>query len=638
MIGRNKPTAHPPPLPVGSRLPSARPPGMAPRGGRLPSVHPASMPGAEADLAPTRPRRARVGELLVASGKASSNDVISAVFEQRRNPGRRLGEILIERGVITEVELTGALAREFQLSVVDLTKTPPQPAAIAAVPPSIILKHRVLPVDVRGNTLVLAVRDPLDFEAIEAVRFNNSFRQVTTVLVVPSQLDAAIALLTRPGRALPRAAPSGVDAILREIVQTEAVQSEAAEGQVANVNEEHSAVIRLVNQILADAHQKGASDIHVEPTGPGEPVMVRFRIDGDCSTYQRLPRGLAGPVVARIKIMASLDIAERRKPQDGKIRFGVGETLMEFRVATLPTAQGSENVVLRLLPPSKPRQLGQMSLSPRNLRELTTLLAAPYGLVLCVGPTGSGKTTTLHSALAQLNKPDVKIWTVEDPVEITQPGLCQVQVNRKAGLDFATAMRAFLRADPDIIMIGEMRDKETAATAIEASLTGHLVLSTLHTNNAPETVVRLLDMGLDRFSFADSLLGILSQRLVRALCNDCKEPCALPEVDRELMARAFGGHDALELAFGAEQPSDLHAWRSRGCEACGGAGYRGRVPIHELLVSDDALRSSIARSTSIEAIREIAVSGGMTTLLQDGIAKSLSGDTDMHQVLGACSR
>ncbi len=328
--------------------------------------------------------------------------------------------------------------------------------------------------------------------------------------------------------------------------------------------------------------------------------------------------------------MARLDISERRKPQDGKIRFAIGKRAIELRVATYPTALNDEDVVMRILPDGKPLPLAELRLSPANHAAFTELIHRPYGLVLCVGPTGSGKTTTLHSALSEINHADLKICTAEDPVEITQPGLRQLQVMPRIGLTFEAALRSFLRADPDVLMIGEMRDRETAQTAIEASLTGHLVMSTLHTNTAPETITRLIDMGLDPFTFADSLLGILAQRLVLALCHSCRVRC---EVDGEehrqinLHAVALGG-----------KPSLVPPWRSHGCEQCHGRGYRGRIAIHELLVVDDPLRQAIGRRAPIDELRRLAVAAGMRTLLQDGLDKAGQGLTDLRQVLAVCSR
>jgi type II secretory ATPase GspE/PulE/Tfp pilus assembly ATPase PilB-like protein len=604
------------------------------------SVHPthSSHPPKRLSPRPPKPtsggarRRKRLGELLVASGTIEQVQLNLALEEQRRHKGRRLGEILVSRGYVSEHDLAQALAREFELPFVDLATYPLNAAALTALPAAIVLKYHVLPIDFSGEALVVALGDPLAFDALDAVRLNtpHALRQVVSM---PSQLEARIGALLQ-SNASTASGPAGIDAILRELGETDpkaAIEAEPA-------TETDAAVVRLVNQILVDAFRRGASDIHIEPNGPHAPMIVRFRVDGECSAYHELSGRLGPPVVARVKIMSDLDIAERRKPQDGKVRFLIGTTPLELRVATLPTVGGNEDVVLRLLPAAKPRPLEQMALSSRNLRELKTLLAKPYGLLLCVGPTGSGKTTTLHSALGSINTVDMKIWTAEEPVEITQPGLRQVQVNRKIGLDFAAAMRSFLRADPDVIMVGEMRDKETSLVAVEASLTGHLVLSTLHTNSAPDTVVRLLDMGLDPFGFADSLLGVLAQRLVRGLCPECRQAGAPTPTEMDAMVGAFGGPDAFAQRFDLDRADQVAVWAAVGCESCEGTGYQSRIALHELLVADDALRAAIARRASIDEIRALASRGGMGTLLQDGVEKAVLGDTDMRQVLAACSR
>ena len=340
-------------------------------------------------------------------------------------------------------------------------------------------------------------------------------------------------------------------------------------------------------------------------------------------------------MVARLKILAGLDISERRKPQDGKIRFRMPDRQLELRVATLPTVNGNEDVVMRILATSKPMPLDEMGMSPHNLAELKKALAKPYGLILCVGPTGSGKTTTLHSALGHINTPDMKIWTAEDPVEITQEGLRQVQVQAKIGFDFAAAMRAFLRADPDVIMVGEMRDEETASIGVEASLTGHLVLSTLHTNSAPETITRLIDMGVDPFSFGDALLAVLAQRLARSICGRCREPYIASEDEVTSIIETVGSENALRLV---DPSGQTQLFRGRGCEACGNSGYKGRLALHELLINNDEIRHAVSQRAPVEEVRRLAVAGGMTTLLQDGMAKVLAGKTDLKQVLAVSSR
>ncbi|HYQ16120.1 MAG TPA: GspE/PulE family protein, partial [Polyangiaceae bacterium] len=357
----------------------------------------------------------------------------------------------------------------------------------------------------------------------------------------------------------------------------------------------------------------------------------------DCVAYQEIPSTFRLPLVARFKIMALLDIAERRKPQDGKIRFRVGEKQIELRVATIPTVNNNEDIVLRILAASKPMPIENMGMSATVLENLKKVVSKPYGLVLCVGPTGSGKTTTLHSALGFINTVDMKIWTAEDPVEITQLGLRQVQVNPKIGFTFAHAMRAFLRADPDVIMVGEMRDLETAGTAVEASLTGHLVLSTLHTNSAPETVTRLIDMGLEPFSFADALLGVLAQRLARGLCKQCREQYTPSAAELDELGAAYGP-EAFRALLAEEHPFGLKLWKCTGCAACGKSGYKGRVALHELLVGSDDLKRSIQKKSPIDEIRRVAAEGGMITLLQDGVRKIMAGLTDLKQVLAVCSR
>jgi type II secretory ATPase GspE/PulE/Tfp pilus assembly ATPase PilB-like protein len=400
------------------------------------------------------------------------------------------------------------------------------------------------------------------------------------------------------------------------------------------VTEEDNAIVQLVNKMIIDAYHRGASDIHIEPRQGKANATIRIRVDGACQLYQTIPYTYKRAVVSRLKIMSDLDIAERRFPQDGKIKFRRYAPLdIELRVATVPTAGANEDVVLRILPAGDPMPLEKMDMSERNYDAFLDMISKPYGLVLVVGPTGSGKTTTLHAALHHINKPETKIWTAEDPVEITQDGLRQVQVLPKIGFDFARAMRAFLRADPDVIMVGEMRDRETASMGIEASLTGHLVFSTLHTNSAPETITRLLDMGMDPFNFADALLGVLAQRLVRTLCPDCKEKYHPSKDEYEGLARAYAGDfDALGFAY----DDDFALYRPKGCNKCGNIGYRGRTGIHELLVGTNTMKNLVQGKSNMDGIREQAVKDGMTTLMQDGIRKVCQGLTDMKQVRRVC--
>lgn len=401
------------------------------------------------------------------------------------------------------------------------------------------------------------------------------------------------------------------------------------------VTESDSVIMQLVNKIINDAYARRASDIHVEPNIGKKNVEIRYRVDGDCALYQTLPFSYRAALISRIKIMSSLDITIKRLPQDGKIKFrrSTGDEI-ELRVATIPTQGGVEDVVMRILAKGETMPLEAMSLSTRNYKELINVITKPYGMILVVGPTGSGKTTTLHAALGHINRPDRKIWTAEDPVEITQYGLRQVQVQPKIGFDFAAAMRSFLRADPDVIMVGEMRDFETAKTGVEASLTGHLVFSTLHTNSAPETIVRLLDMGIDPLNFADALLGILAQRLVRTLCKNCKQKYHATKEEYEEIAETYGREDFARLNIPYDD--NFMLYRPKGCEACDKTGYKGRMGIHELLVGSDEIKRLIQKHSTVEVMRDQAMNEGMTTLLQDGIEKALKGFTDFTQVRRVC--
>jgi type II secretory ATPase GspE/PulE/Tfp pilus assembly ATPase PilB-like protein len=414
-------------------------------------------------------------------------------------------------------------------------------------------------------------------------------------------------------------------------------------------------VVKLVNKIIVDAYKQGASDIHIEPYPGKGKTEVRFRKDGSLMNYISVPAAYRNAIAARLKIMCDLDISERRKPQDGKIKFKkFGPLDIELRVATIPSQGGVEDIVMRILAAGEPIPLDKLGLSKYNLVKTKEAIEKPYGLFFVCGPTGSGKTTTLHSVLGYLNTPDTKIWTAEDPVEITQRGLRQVQMNPKAGLTFAIAMKAFLRADPDIIMVGEMRDKETVGTGIEASLTGHLVFATLHTNSAPESIIRLLDMGMDPFNFADALLGILAQRLAKRLCGKCKKPYVpsaeelklfVDEYSGELMNTESWKKDAKgqrekliqdwTKEFGNEK-GEIQFHKAVGCETCGGGGYKGRVGLHELLIGTDPVKKLIQEHARVAELVATALEEGMRTLKQDGMEKVLLGLTDVAQVRAVC--
>ncbi|MDX9746017.1 MAG: GspE/PulE family protein [Syntrophales bacterium] len=396
-------------------------------------------------------------------------------------------------------------------------------------------------------------------------------------------------------------------------------------------------IIKLVDDLIEEAYERRASDIHIEPDVKDRQVNIRLRIDGECIPYKTFPYNYRAPIVSRVKIMSNLDITEKRLPQDGKIMYRRhGGEELELRVATMPTYGYTEDVVLRILTRGKIMSLEELSMPAATCERVRELITKPYGLILLVGPTGSGKTTTAHAVLQVLNKPNVKIWTVEDPVEITQRGIRQVQVHHKIGLDFSSAMRSFLRSDPDIIMVGEMRDYETAKMGVEASTTGHLVLSTLHTNNAPETIVRLLEIGIDPFAFSDSLLCVLAQRLVRALCPFCREAYHPVAEEYEELSRYGGKKIFQDLNIVYDDRFILY--RPKGCGECNGTGYRGRMGLFELLVATDTIKQMIISRKSIAAIRKIAMSEGMQTLLQCGVEKILRGETDLMEVLSVCIR
>jgi len=492
------------------------------------------------------------------------------------------------------------------------------------------LKNNVfVPVGQEGGKVVVAMEDPNFLPARDAIQRILTAKEFEYCVALKEDIFAMIDLFFDVKRKDLLQDSGSIEDIIGKLE----TDDQAGEDETEGMTEEDSAIVQLVNKMIIDGYNRGASDIHFEPRHGKNNAVVRFRIDGACQLYQTVPHTYKRAVVARMKIMADLDIAERRLPQDGKIKFKRYAPLdIELRVATIPTAGQNEDVVLRILSAGEPIPLDKMGMSERNFNAFTQMIEKPYGIVLVVGPTGSGKTTTLHAALSYINRPETKIWTAEDPVEITQEGLRQVQVLPRIGFDFATAMRAFLRADPDVIMVGEMRDHETVSTGIEASLTGHLVFSTLHTNSAPETITRLLDMGMDPFNFSDALLGVLAQRLVRTLCKDCKEKYKPSREEFDTLARAYAG-DFDALGF-KHETMELH--RPKGCQRCGNSGYRGRTGIHELLIGTDQVKSFIQSRAKMEEIRTQAIKDGMTTLMQDGIRKVCLGLTDLTQVRKVC--
>ncbi len=573
--------------------------------------------------------------LLVDKGLVSEKDLENAVTTARVNQ-IDVAQVLMEEYKLPKEEIGRALAHFFNCPFWEpLGRTIPEDLK-DRLTPEFLKKNMCAPVEKKEGTLVVVVEDPYDLTRLDAFKAMNlaprhdfvSGLRADILDYVNATYGAAAALVTE-GNDLGR-----IITALGSGEEDELSEAEGADPAPPEVDETDSGIVRLCNQVIIDAYNKGASDIHVEPYGKTAATVVRLRVDGDCQKYLEIPPAHRSAVVQRFKIMAKLDISEKRRPQDGKIRFKGPMGTIELRVATIPTSGANEDIVMRILAASKPLPLEKMGFSERNMTAFQKILEKPYGICLVVGPTGSGKTTTLHSGLGYINTIDMKIWTAEDPVEITQPGLRQVQVHPKIDFTFAAAMRAFLRADPDVIMVGEMRDHETASIAVEASLTGHLVFSTLHTNSAPETIVRLLDMDIDPFNFADALLGILAQRLVRTLCKDCKEPYTPSAEEFAELMESYGldQWDRLGVRFS----SDLKLYQPKGCAKCGGSGYKGRMGLHELLAGTDEIKRLIQHRDPVENLRKQAIKDGMTTLLQDGIEKVVGGHTDFKQVRAVC--
>ena len=544
---------------------------------------------------------------------------------QRKEP---VYSILMKDYKVPKKEIGTALEKYYKTNFIEYNANYPIPGDLmTGLKVPFMRANTWVPLKSEDNKVVIAVDDPHDLKKIDEIKALFPGRPVTFYVSFKQDILDFIKLFTQDEKEL-----AEIDDILSQLQDESAEVEEAEHG----VGEEDSAVVQLVNKIILDAYSRNASDIHIEPYPGKENTRVRIRVDGSCTIYQTIPFSYKNAVVSRIKIMSDLDIAEKRLPQDGKIKFKkYGGKDIELRVATIPTQGGLEDVVMRILAAGEPIPLEKMGFSKANLKNFISCVTKPYGLIFVCGPTGSGKTTTLHSALSFINKTETKIWTAEDPVEITQKGLRQVQVKPKIGFDFAAAMRAFLRADPDVIMVGEMRDKETTSIGIEASLTGHLVFSTLHTNSAPESITRLLDMGMDPFNFADAILCILAQRLVRTLCKDCKRGYHPSREEYDELIREYGEED-FEKNLNIPYDDDLELFKPEGCDMCNGTGYRGRMGLHELLMGTDEMKKLIQTKAEMERIRGQAITDGMATLKQDGISKIFQGHCDLIEVRKVC--
>src|SRR5690349_1305460 len=620
---------------------------------------------------------------LAEEGVSELSQTLAIAFKQRQKPqlAKTKYDYLIADAVLSsgEFELAARQARkkaidieqvlteEFQVKIPAIGHAlskffgvPYEPFKSDRVKPVELLKNLKreyvdanlwVPIDEGKDGVVVLCLDP---ERIRSSRIaSNVFPKSRLVYRVTTQKEFRETLNQFYGAESAGADLGSVQDLLSGLEGEEAVEvleGAADEASAAADNE----LVKLVNKVIVDAYNQQASDIHIEPYPGKSKTEIRFRKDGSLAPYIEVPASYRAAIAARIKIMCDLDISEKRKPQDGKIKFKkFGPLDIELRVATSPSAGGVEDIVMRIVAAGEPIPLDKMGFSPPNLERLQATVSKPYGLFFVCGPTGSGKTTTLHSILKYLNTPDTKIWSAVDPVEITQKGLRQVQVNKKAGLDFAAVMKAFLRADPDIIMVGEMRDKETTGTGIEASLTGHLVFATLHTNSAPESIIRLLDMGMDPFNFSDALLGILAQRLAKRMCS-CKQPYTpepaeltsfLREYCEELMSTARFKADpkgAMEAvykewvrAYGNDK-GQLTFYKPAGCDKCGGSGLKGRCGLHELLIATDKLKKLIQEHSRVAEMLAQCLDDGMRTLKQDGMEKCLTGVTHMKEVRAVC--
>jgi len=546
-----------------------------------------------------------LGQRLVAEGKISARDLERALSAQRETGGL-LGRVLVRLGLVSELDVAGVLATQMKVPLVLADAFPAVLPMVKQVAPGFFRSHRILPLDVRDEVLHVVMATPQDEFALRALRLASGL-QVAAAIGVESEIDAALA------RAL-----EGEDQHDAEI---EEADSAAASDFVEHLRDlaSEAPIIRLVNVLISRVTDLRASDIHLEPFDDG--LHVRYRVDGVIDTAEVIEPRLAAAVVSRLKLLAQLNIAERRLPQDGRIKTRVKGRELDLRVSSVPTVHG-ESVVLRVLDRASVRfSLAELGFSPDNLARFEALLARPHGILLVTGPTGSGKTTTLYGALSKLDANALKILTVEDPVEYQLDGINQIHVHPQIGLTFANALRSILRQDPDIIMIGEMRDGETAQIAVQSALTGHLVLSTLHTNTAASAVVRMQDMGVERYLITSTVNGVLSQRLVRHLCEQCRQPAELP-------AEVVASSGLARFLLPGQAP-----FSARGCAHCRGTGYWGRAAIHELLVVDDAVREAILRGADASQLQEIARGSGLVSLYEDGLRKVAAGITSLEEVL-----
>ncbi|HXM39112.1 MAG TPA: type IV-A pilus assembly ATPase PilB [Gemmatimonadales bacterium] len=553
----------------------------------------------------------KLGDILVREGLITQEQLRKALLEQK-NSGMRLGYTLVKLGFIEETEVTKMLARQYRMPAVDLSRFEVDPKILKLIPPDIATKHTVLPLKREGRTLTVAIADPNNVTAIEDIKFITRC-DVFPVIAGEYTLRNAIERYYQQSDAQLQSLLKSVESAEDDLELVEDAQDEDVKAQDLA---DDAPVVKLINGLLTDAVKRGASDVHIEPFE--HEMRVRYRVDGALQEVMKPPIKMRAALTSRVKIMAQLNIAERRVPQDGRIKLKMGARVIDFRVSTLPVLFG-EKIVLRILDKGNlTLDLKTFGFEPKAEAELLKAILNPYGMVLVTGPTGSGKTTTLYSALSRINQIDVNIMTAEDPVEYNLLGINQVLVRNDVGMTFAAALKAFLRQDPNIIMVGEIRDLETGSIAIKAALTGHLVLSTLHTNDAPSTITRMVDMGIEPFNVASAVNLIVAQRLVRRICKDCKQQ---HEYTPEEM-HAFG-IDKKEGPF----------FKGAGCDTCAGTGYKGRQGLYEVMALTSPLRRAILKGGSTEELRDLAVSEGMLTLRMDGMVKVKKGVTTLEEVV-----
>jgi len=556
----------------------------------------------------------RLGDILIREGLITREQLLAALSEQK-STGHRLGFVLVKLGLVQELEVTKVLARQYRMPAVDLSRFEVDQKVLKMVPADFALKHILLPLKREGRTLTVAMADPTNTGVLDDLKFITRY-DLFPVIAGEYTLRNLLEKHYESSDQQLQTLLKDMEAMGDSDVEVVAEEEEEAATQ-AQIND--APVVKLINGILTDAVKRGASDIHIEPFE--HEIRVRYRIDGALLEVMKPPVKMKAALTSRIKILSQLNIAERRVPQDGRLKLKMGNRVIDFRVSTLPVLFG-EKIVLRILDKGNlTLDLSKFGFEPKAEADLMKAILNPYGMVLVTGPTGSGKTTTLYSALSRVNTIETNIMTAEDPVEYNLMGINQVLVRNEIGLTFAAALKAFLRQDPNIIMIGEIRDLETGGIAIKAALTGHLVLSTLHTNDAPSTITRMIDMGIEAFNVASAVNLVVAQRLIRRICKDCKGPHTYTDVELK------------SLDEDIEKVRNLPFQKGSGCDTCNGTGYKGRAGLYEVMALSPDLRRGILRGASVAELREQAVAEGMLTLRMDGIKKIERGVSTLEEVI-----